>query len=256
MAAHDENPSVSAPARAQRAAAASAVALPGTERRVLHARATRREYHIMISRPVGNPPSPSGYPVIYMLDANAAFATMAEAVGLRSRRPEVTGIVPSVVVGIGYATDEPFDPVARTYDCTPPAAVLKLPPRPDGTSWPRTGGADAFLDFITQDLKPAIEREWPIDADRQALFGHSFGGLFTLHALFTRPHMFQSYIAASPSIWWNECFVLDEERAFSAAVRDRPRNLDVLITVGGCEQELVPAEASGVDRAWRAEWKR
>lgn len=113
MAAHDENPSVSATARAQRAAAASAVALPGTERRVLHARATRREYHIMISRPVGNPPSPSGYPVIYMLDANAAFATMAEAVGLRSRRPEVTGVVPSVVVGIGYATDEPLDPVAH-----------------------------------------------------------------------------------------------------------------------------------------------
>jgi uncharacterized protein len=145
--------------------------------------------------------------------------------------------------------------VARTYDCTPPAAVLKLPPRLDGTSWPRTGGADAFLDFITQDLKPTIEREFPIDAGRQALFGHSFGGLFTLHALFTRPHLFDSYIAASPSIWWNECFVLDEERAFSA-VRDRPRNLDVLITVGGCEQELVPAEASGVDRAWRAEWKR
>jgi hypothetical protein len=131
MAAHDEYPSVSATARAQRAA--SAVALPGTERHVLRASATQREYHIMVSRPIGNPPSPSGYPVIYMLDANAAFATMAEAVGLRSRRPEVTGIVPSVVVGIGYATDEPFDPVARTYDCTPPAAVLKLPPRPDGT---------------------------------------------------------------------------------------------------------------------------
>lgn len=99
--------------RRQFSAGASLVALPGTERRVLHARATRREYHIMISRPVGKPPSPSGYPVIYLLDANAAFGTMAEAVGLRSRRPEVTGVVPSVVVGIGYATDEPLDPVAH-----------------------------------------------------------------------------------------------------------------------------------------------
>jgi uncharacterized protein len=239
-----------------RFADASPVALPGTERRVLHARSNRHEYLIMIAHPVGAPPSARGYPVLYLPDANAAFATVAETIGLRSRRPEVTGIVPAVVVGIGYATEEPLEPVRRTYDLTPPAAELRLPPRPDGTPWPRSGGADEFLDFIARDLKPAIERDFAIDADRQALFGHSFGGLFALHALFTRPRMFGSYIAASPSIWWNECSVLDEERAFSAAIRHEPQDLDVLITVGGCEQELVAAEASGADRELRAEWKR
>ena len=243
-------------ARTALAAKAAAVALPGTERHVLHARSSGREYHVMICRPAGSPPSAAGYPILYVLDANAVFGTVAETVGLRSRRPQVTDIVPAVVVGIGYATDEPLDPVRRSYDYTPPAALLRLPPRPDGTPWPRTGGADEFLDFIAQDLKPAIERGFPIDQSRQALFGHSFGGLFALHALFTRSQMFQSYIAASPSIWWNECFVLEEERAFAAAIRGKPQSLDVLITVGGCEQELVAAEAAAPDREQRAQWKR
>jgi predicted alpha/beta superfamily hydrolase len=235
---------------------APAVALPGTERRTIRARSSGGEYRIMIAHPVGAAPSTAGYPVLYMLDGNAGFATAAEAVFLRSRRPEVTGVAPAVVVGIGYPTDDPLDPVRRAYDYTPPAALLRLPPRPDGTPWPPTGGADQFLDFIVEDLKPSIGRDFPIDGTRQALFGHSFGGLFALHTLFTRPRTFQHYVAASPSIWWNECALLDGERAFAAVRPHEPHDLDVMITVGAREQELVPVEAAGPDREQRAQWKR
>ncbi len=62
------------------------------------------------------------------------------------------------------------------------------------------GGADDFLAFISADMKPLIESELAIDRGRQARFGHSVGGLFDVHVLFTRPESFESYVATSPSI--------------------------------------------------------
>lgn len=69
-------------------------------------------------------------------------------------------------------------------------------------------GAEQFLAFIEEELKPLIEREVPIDRTRQTLFGHSLGGWLVLYTLFTRSRAFQYYAAGSPSIWWkNRCIV-------------------------------------------------
>ena len=46
-----------------------------------------REYQIFISKPMVEPP-PSGYPVIYVLDANSVFGTIVEAIRLQSKRSE------------------------------------------------------------------------------------------------------------------------------------------------------------------------
>ncbi|WP_253816324.1 hypothetical protein [Myxococcus xanthus] len=35
-----------------------------------------------------------------------------------------------------------------------------------------------------------------------------------LHAFFTRPTSFDTFIAGSPSIWWNDRYVLTEKTAF------------------------------------------
>ena len=113
------------------------------------------EFHVFVSRPL-LPPPVDGYPVVYMLDANAAFGTMTEAVRMQSARPEATGVVPAVVVGIGYPTDLPLDLARRTFDYTPEVERAALSARPDGTEWPPTGGAGAFLDFIEDELKPTI----------------------------------------------------------------------------------------------------
>ena len=92
------------------------------------------------------------------------------------------------------------------------------------------GGADAFLAFIATDVKPLIESELAIDRGRQALFGHSFGGLFVLHVLFTRPESFQSYVAASPSITWGEPAITAAEARFTADPAHGPIRL--LATAG------------------------
>jgi len=49
---------------------------------------------------------------------------------------------------------------------------------------------------------------WIRDAARCA--GHSYGGLFALHALLRRPQFFSRYAAAAPSLWWQDGFILRE----------------------------------------------
>ncbi|MGL9736301.1 MAG: alpha/beta hydrolase-fold protein [Symbiopectobacterium sp.] len=66
----------------------------------------------------------------------------------------------------------------------------------------------AFLAFIQHELKPYIRQAFSVDPKREAFFGHSYGGLFTLNTLFTcRPYLSQYYYASSPSVWWNEGYI-------------------------------------------------
>src|SRR3546814_15077313 len=65
---------------------------------------------------------------------------------------------------------------------------------------------------------PAIEKRYAVDSRRQALYGHSLGGLFALHMLYSHPGAFRTIIAASPSIWWDNQAILSEERAFKARI--------------------------------------
>lgn len=236
--------------------ASERVTLSAAEQRTVFSRAGR-EYRIMVARPsVELPSSAEGYPIIYALDANSCFATLAQVIRSRSYASNSATTVPAIVVGIGYPTELPFDMVRRTYDYTPPADALHLSPRPDGTAWPASGGADEFIDFIDGELMPAIVDEFHADRAQQTLFGHSFGGLFALHALFSRPALFRRIVAASPSIWWNERFILQEEAAFGRQLRTKPIDADLLVTVGALEQDLTPAEAAAPDREQRAQWKR
>ncbi len=192
-----------------------------------------RDYRIFVALPTGPAPA-GGYPVLYILDGNAHFSTAVFAARL-------TGLGSSVIVGIGYQINNPLDYKARRYDLTPPSADGWQPPAqsagPPGTVY---GGQDEFLDFIQHELEPRIERQFGIDRTRQALFGHSLGGLFVLHVLFTMPDAFQTYIAASPSIWWNEGSILNEERAFESGQCGSKVRPVVLVTVGSLERMAAP----------------
>ena len=85
-----------------------------------------------------------------------------------------------------------------------------------GQTWPedaRLGGADVFLSFIDDELKPFIAARYPANVDDAALVGHSLGGLFTLHVLFTSPESFDRYIALSPAANYGDGVLFREERA-------------------------------------------
>ena len=65
----------------------------------------------------------------------------------------------------------------------------------------------------------------PVDGGRRALWGHSYGGVLVLHALFTRPDAFSTYAAADPSLWWGQGWLLEEERSAAALPSPAPRLL-------------------------------
>lgn len=122
-----------------------------------------------------------------------------------------------VVVDVGYPLIDSVYSDRRDLDLTPPSFRYTPPNGPDGRPNLRPySGADSFLDFIELVVRPFVRSSlFPnLHINREALFGHSYGGLFVLHTLFTRPSCFNTYLAASPSIGWNDRFITEEEARF------------------------------------------
>ncbi|MFH5925580.1 alpha/beta hydrolase [Roseomonas xinghualingensis] len=183
-----------------------------------------RRHRILLAWPE-QPPPPGGFPVLFLTDGNATFATAADALRARSWRGAAEDIAPALIVGLGHPGTAAFDIPSRMRDYTPPVAEAQQ----------GSGGADAFLDFIEAELLPELERRFPVDRARLALFGHSFGGLLALHALFTRPGLFRRLVAASPSLWWAGGATMEAARHFAAAPPPGTGNSALLITVGELE---------------------
>ncbi len=215
------------------------VLVPGAQSAELQARHSGHRYRLFVSVP-GTPPPAQGYPVLYVLDGNASFPVAAWVARTLERRRLVTGQTPPLVVGVGYPGSADFDFAARRRDYTIAAPGLSG----DGVtnSEGEQGGADAFLDFLEQEVKPLVAQRHPVDAESQALFGHSFGGLLVLHALFTRPSSFSTFVASSPSIWWQGRQILQEVPERVGDCRGcRPR---VQISVGALEDRTPPGRHS------------
>jgi predicted alpha/beta superfamily hydrolase len=194
---------------------------------------TGHRHRIFLSVP-DTPEPAAGHPVLYALDGNSAFPSLVQMNRTVARRREVTGLDPAIIVGIGYPTGADYDMRARSMDYTPPAPGAEA----------GTGGAERFLDFIVREVQPLVAATYPVNPARQALFGHSYGGLFALHCAFTRPGLFHTLIAASPSIWWAERFILGELDRLATSVVPR-----LLITVGEHEQRITAGERRDPPRA-------
>jgi predicted alpha/beta superfamily hydrolase len=189
-------------------------------------------YRIFVSYPKGDPPA-GGYPVLYVIDGNAYFASFAET----RRLLEYAGKGEVLVVGVGYPTDEAYDG-RRTADFLFPVPTEGQASPARSLPTATDTGRDRFLDFLTGALRTAIGKRYKIDPGRQALFGHSFGGLFALHALYARPDAFQAIVAASPSLEWNVQDLLNEERAFADKLKSGkvPRTSRLMLVAG--EQDV------------------
>lgn len=76
----------------------------------------------------------------------------------------------------------------------------------NNSNFPTSGGADNFLSFIKDELVPYINEKYPSN-NENILYGHSFGGVFSMYALLSEPQTFDSYIAVDPSFWWDDGFL-------------------------------------------------
>ena len=138
---------------------------------------------------------------MYVLDGNALGLTAHEA--FFRRKPVDSSQPDSIVVSIGYPlSDSVYDLARRASDFRPPLPTPQTPP----------SGADAFLEFIDGALRPWVRRDvFPgVEFNRDALYGHSFGGLFVVYALTKDPGLFDTYLSGSPALDWANASILGE----------------------------------------------
>ena len=189
----------------------------------------QRHYRLWVGKP-DRPAPAAGYPVLWMLDGNAALG----ALNGQQLSQLAAGQAP-VLVAVGYRTEMRIERTGRTFDYTPtvPGQAEQL----DLLTGVPSGGVDAFLDLLTGTMRPMVADVVPIDLQRQTLWGHSYGGLAVLHALFTRSGAFSDYAAASPSLWWHDGAIVHEAQGLQQRLGDsRPR----LLLMRGSEEPANP----------------
>ncbi len=219
-----------APAQVARggADAIPVVTLPGTQLRQLHSAATGRDYDIQVSLPADyarNPGAP--YPVLYIVDGQWDFKLMLSVQGglVYDRfTPQI------IIVGITWSGANANYDSLRAMDLTP-AATRRLP---------GSGAAPQFLSFLKDQLIPFVEATYRADPARRVLMGSSFGGLFTLYALFSDPSLFAGYMAGSPSVTYAGRAGFALEASYAASHHDLPVRL--YIAVGSIEDLANPVQ--------------
>jgi len=197
--------------------------LPGAVQYDFTSRITGRPYRLTITPPVNRNPSRL-YPALYVLDGTVWFATSSEvATVFGATGQTATGYV----VALGYQTEDVMAAgELRSLDLTPFRS-----PNPAYANV--TGGGDAFLRAIYEEVQPFVLSHFRVDSTRQAIWGHSIGGLLVLRSMYRNPGRFSTYLIASPTI--NKA-VLADEPAFLNRVGRSQMALRVLITAGGGEQ--------------------
>ncbi len=189
---------------------------------VLESSAIGQEFEIDVALPRGYDDSDDAYPVIYVTDGRLYFSIVASNTYILQLAGEIP---PSIIVGIGYPGDVMASGALRQRDLTP---TVNNPE----SGFPE-GGADLFLEFIENSVKPFVNSNFRTDEDRETLVGHSLGGLFAIYALFNERDLFENYVISSPSIWWenNSGFEYEESYAESRS------NLEKRVFISSAELE-------------------
>jgi len=165
------------------------------------------------------------YPVIYLLDGSADedFIHIAGLVQFNSFE-WVNQVPKSIVVGIAT--------VDRRRDFTFPTAIEK-----DQKRFATSGHSDKFIAFIEKELQPFIDKKYKT-TDSKTIIGQSLGGLLETEILLKKPTLFNMYVIVSPSIWWNNGSILNQDSVIFQ--ENFNQNTDIYIAVG--KEGLTPTE--------------
>ncbi|MDE0350003.1 MAG: alpha/beta hydrolase-fold protein [Gammaproteobacteria bacterium] len=178
---------------------------------------------------------PDAFRVLYVTDADLVFPAAYAAVGGQLSRAMDWDLPlePIVVVGIGYGRGMAEWIVTRARDFTPPGTPVSEEAR-QVVGDAAHGHADTFLRFIAEELHPVVQANFPVLDGPAGLFGHSYGGLFSSYALFSRFPLFDRYIIGSPGNIFPDDFVLDlEQRCWDAG---QTLNASAYLTCGSLER--------------------
>lgn len=135
---------------------------------------------ISIFLPEGYDAKDAKFPVLYVLDADGRdqhTVPTARFLSVNNKMPK------AIVVGV-FNLD-------RNHDFLPDSSQAAS----------TGGGADDFLKFFKTELIPYINKNFKAEPFN-VLIGHSYGGVFVMHALLNDPELFDAYIAIDPSFWY------------------------------------------------------
>jgi predicted alpha/beta superfamily hydrolase len=185
--------------------------LPDTEVHYVRSDHVGDEFKIIVGRCDSSESGAAS--VLFLGDTWANFGTAVEI----TRLMRLTEVVPPLlVVGVGYRTTvlaEVWN--LRARDFTPSVAL-----GPGFEDAAMMGGADRFIAFVHDELKPWVRERFGVDPDDSMFFGDSLGGLFATHVLLSEPATFRRYGIGSPSLWWDAGSLFTAEERYAQAHDD------------------------------------
>jgi predicted alpha/beta superfamily hydrolase len=180
--------------------------LPGTEVHYLKSAHVGDEFKILIGHTA--PPDGQPRPVLFISDTVWTFGTAVEITRLLHLAEDLPALL---LVGVGYRASTIMDTWnSRFRDFTPTE---------DRTNAENAGldmgGAERFLAFFREELKPWLRDRYEADLEDSTFFGDSLGGLFGTYVLFREPSTFQRYGLGSPSYWWDDGVAFKHEAEYA-----------------------------------------
>ncbi|MET3502390.1 putative alpha/beta superfamily hydrolase [Mucilaginibacter rubeus] len=137
-----------------------------------HSTVIGEDYTIYVHFPPGYDTTKTKYPVLYMTDGDWNMTVAMNCFNMLRQDYETTE---ALIVGIGYGSR----PNQRSRDLNP-----------------ATGGPK-FISFIEREVIPFIQSKYRV-TDNKALYGYSFGGMFTTMVLFEHPNLFNMIFIGAP----------------------------------------------------------
>ncbi|MEI6049732.1 MAG: alpha/beta hydrolase-fold protein [Bacteroidota bacterium] len=172
----------------------------------LQSEVLKQNRKLSIFLPEGYDTKDARFPVIYVLDADGRdqhTVPTARFLFLNNKMPK------AIIVGV-------FN-IDRNHDFLPDSIK----------SVPTGGGADNFIKFFKEELIPYINSNFKAEPYR-VLVGHSFGGVFAMHAFLTDPDLFDAYISIDPSFWYKNNMLV--KNAHNEFVKAKNWNKSIYIT--------------------------
>jgi len=185
----------------------------------IHSDIVDYDYNIFVSLPLNYSPEEKTYPVLYYLDA----WTKTDALNAAAKS-QIYGkqIEPVILVGISYDSSFEGRSSIRTRDYVPALQSTDTLHR-----------ADNFLQFIKTELIPYIDGKYATKVNDRGLLGFSYGGLFCTWILKQEPELFQKMGITSPSLWYEERALFEDEELLNNI--KNAENLNLLVACGSLE---------------------
>jgi len=219
-----------------------------TEVHSLRSKITGYEYLISIALPAFYQRDQAArFPVLYLLDANATFATVSETARLFQFTNQSSQFL---IAGVALTSKQQIDHMRFRN-----SAFSPTPSEKTDADWKKmlnvdlhTGEAPRFLRSLKEEIIPLVDATYRTSPER-GIAGWSMSGLFAGYALLNSPEIFQRYLLVSPSLWWDDNLLLKQAAQLANDGPQKGRN--VFIAYGSEEEKDIVEPAQEMARVLR-----